>query len=107
MATKTKKPKEEQKFIPGTEPKRVKELDAAAAEYEEGRDERMEATEKEVALKKTLIELMQKHKLERYVIPGSEPQKEIVLVAEDISVKVRAVKKPKAEGNANGDGMPF
>lgn len=96
-----KKPK--QSFIPGTEPKRFKDLDEAAEEYREGRDERMEATTVEVERKNKLIELMKKHKLVQYDIPGTDPPEEVVLVVEKEGVKLRKKKLPKATGPDSGD----
>lgn len=84
--------KADQQFIPGTEPPRIKELDDSAELYKEGRDERMAATEEEVRLKKELIELMHKHKLTQYDIPGSDPPEEIVLTIVEEGVKVRKKK---------------
>lgn len=90
-----------QTFIKGTEPKRIKELDDAAEDYREGRDERMEMTRIEVERKGRLIELMHKHKLNQYDIPGSDPPEEVVLVTEKEGVKLRKKKLPKAESNGD------
>lgn len=47
--------------IPGTERVRIKSIDDAAEEYVNVRDKRMEWTEKEVAAKQQLTDLMHKH----------------------------------------------
>src|SRR5262245_57495883 len=99
--TKTKRAKvtQQQAEFKGMETPRIKELDEAAAYYEEGRDERMAASEVEVERKQALIELMHKHKLAIYRIPGTDPQREVVLVTEKEGVKVRAVKKATEKEN--------
>ncbi len=46
---------------PGVAPVKIKELDAAAADYVDVRDRRMSLTEKEIEAKRDLIHLMHKH----------------------------------------------
>lgn len=95
-----------QQFIAGTEPPRIQELDEAAELYKEGRDERMAASETEVRLKKELIELMHKHDLKQYDIPGSDPPEEIVLTIVEEGVKVRKKKKPEPRDQSNEPAQP-
>lgn len=47
--------------IPGTERPKIKEIDKAAEEYVSVRDKRMNLTEKEVAAKQQLVNLMHAH----------------------------------------------
>lgn len=100
---------QQQQYIEGTAPPRIPELDAAAEKYEEGRDERMEASKIEVERKTKLIELMHKFELKQYVIPGTDPPREIVLIPEGETVKVRAFKVREAGHNLPvrpGDPLP-
>ena len=89
----TKKAKQED--LPGMENRQIPDLDEAAREYAEGRDERMEMTRKEVELKTNLIEMMHKHKKKTYIYDGIE----IELVPEGEKVKVK-VRKEKEEAEA-------
>jgi hypothetical protein len=65
---KTKKPsKKVQPRLPTMEDSAISELNQAALDYAEGRDERMEMTKREVELKTKLIALMHKHGKTTYV----------------------------------------
>lgn len=76
-------PKQEQ--LPGVENAAIKEIEDAAIEYAEGRDERMEATRVEVERKQRLIEAMHKAKKTEY----RRGNIDIKLVTEKESVKVK------------------
>jgi len=70
MKKKVRVPKEKQKFIPGTEPPKIKSIEDAAVRYVEFRDRRTDAGEEEVKLKTKLIAAMKEHKLETYNFDG-------------------------------------
>lgn len=63
-------PKESQKFIEGTAPVRIKEIENAAVRYVQFRDERQAAGEEEVRLKVKLISIMKEHDLTTYDFDG-------------------------------------
>jgi hypothetical protein len=54
------------KPLPGMEDARVKEIEDAALDYRDARDERMGLTDKEKEAKEKLIEVMEKHQLSIY-----------------------------------------
>lgn len=54
----------------GVEVKRIAAIDKAADEYTDIRDKRMTLTEEEVAKRQTVINLMQKHGLTKYIYDG-------------------------------------
>ncbi len=65
------RPKKKQEDLPeikgaGVAKPCIEEIDTAAAEYVKQRDKRVELTAKEVDAKKTLMDLMHKHKLKVY-----------------------------------------
>jgi hypothetical protein len=91
-APKAKKAKQED--LPGMEDRKIAELEAAALEYAEGRDERMEMTKREVELKTKLIALMHKHGKTIYRCGDIE----IEVVPEKEKIKVR-VHKEKEGGD--------
>lgn len=62
-----------QKALPGLEKETIGEVDTAAEAYVKERDKRMTMTEKEVAAKDKLIEVMRKHKLTIYKDDNAEP----------------------------------
>lgn len=66
--------------IPGTERKKVAELDHAAEAYVSARDERMELTEREVEARSALISVMRKHNLTVYRDEDAEPPLIVTLV---------------------------
>jgi hypothetical protein len=74
--------------IPGTERSQHKDVDAAADDYAEIRDERMEWTKKEVAAKTKLTDLMKKYELEEY-----ENDDLIVTFEADVTEKVRVKRR--------------
>lgn len=91
MAKKEKKPKPRQ--IDLIEGRELKDIEDAALSYAENRDERMNALKEEVDLKKKLIDLMHKHKLNTYRHNGIN----IDLVAEKEKVKVKIKKDDPIE----------
>jgi len=70
MTKRVRVPKEKQKYIPGTEPPKIKAIEDAAVRYVEFRDRRMDAGEDEVKLKSKLISVMKEHKLTTYNFDG-------------------------------------
>jgi hypothetical protein len=82
-----------QKELPGMEDRSIADLNQAALDYAEGRDERMELTKKEVELKTALIAMMHRHGKKTYKYEDIE----IELVPEGEKVKVR-IHKEKDEG---------
>jgi hypothetical protein len=89
-----KKEKLKQADLPGMENRKIEELDTAAREYVEHRDERMAAMKEEVQLKTTLLSMMHKHRKTVYMCEDVTIQ----VVAESEKVKVR-VEKPKEKKN--------
>jgi folate-dependent phosphoribosylglycinamide formyltransferase PurN len=63
-------PKESQSFIPGTDEERIPAIERAASAYADFRDQRIEAGEQEVKLKKKLIDVMKEYSLETYKFDG-------------------------------------
>jgi hypothetical protein len=82
-----------QQDLPGMEDRRINELDQAALDYAEGRDERMELTKKEVELKTKLITLMHRYNKKTYKYEDIE----IELVPEGEKVKVRIHKEKEKD----------
>ena len=82
------KRKPRQGRLPGTEDAAIEELESAAEEYAEVRDDRMGLTEKEVELKTELLRLMDDHKKTSYYHAGVT----IEVKAKDRTVKVRIKK---------------
>lgn len=82
-----------QKDLPGMGDRRINELDQAALDYAEGRDERMELTKKEVELKTALISMMHRHNKKTYKYEDIE----IELVPEGEKVRVRIAKKDEED----------
>lgn len=84
-----KKKKARQKDLPGMENREIKELDDAALEYAEIRDERQDLTRKEVASKTALLGLMHKLKKSDYIAPGGAIEVHIIVEKEKVKVKIR------------------
>jgi hypothetical protein len=76
--------------LPGMEDAAIEELESAAEEYAEIRDQRMALTPEETRTKNNVLGLMKKHHKETYFHAGIE----IELIHEQETVKVR-VKKPE------------
>ena len=74
--------------LPGMEDAEIEELEDAAREYANVRDDRISLTREESSMKETLLGLMKKHKKEKYVHDGVE----VKLVHEEETVKVRIIK---------------
>ena len=75
------------------ENREVKELNEAALEYAEIRDQRQQLTLQEVGLKAKVLNLMHKRKMSDYVFEGIE----IHVVLEEETVKVKVPKKKEPE----------
>ena len=80
---------ERQEQLPGVENAAIKEIEDAALDYAEGRDARMEATKKEVDLKKRIIDAMHAAKKTEY----KRGDIEVKLTVEKEKVKVRVKKE--------------
>jgi hypothetical protein len=96
LKTKGKKAREKQKFIPGTEPVSIKEIEDVAEAYVDVRDKRMNLTEDESEFKTKLIEVMKKHNLETYNFNG------YIVVRSHIDedeVKVKKARAAKEDGS--------
>ena len=78
-----------QTTIPGTERKHIPEVEAAALEYRNARDHRMELTKIEVAKKAALIAVLQKFGITVYKFDDDENEEVTVELREKTSVKVR------------------
>lgn len=103
MATKKKArtPREKtprQRHLPGTEPPTIKPIEAAAEDYVEKRDHRMELLTAEVKAKNNLQALMREHEIKVYEFDGYE-----ITVDETATVHVKRKKQPKAEENGEGE----
>lgn len=95
-ASKKARGRDKQKFIAGTEPPSIPELDRAAESYVSLRDKRMNLTEDEVEAKTKLLEVMKDHKLEQYKVNGYT----VIVTHGDDKVKV---KKTEVGGDADPD----
>lgn len=84
----TPKPKPRQARLPGTEDPEIEELESAAEEYADIRDQRMELTKEEVRLQSGLLAAMKKYNKTSYVHDGYD----LKLVAEKEKVRVRIKK---------------
>lgn len=85
--------KAKQTEIPGMEDRGLEDLNSAARDYAEVRDERMELTERESGLKAQLLGLMNKHNKKSYVFDGIE----IHIVPGEETVKVKVRSEPKEQ----------
>lgn len=94
------KTKPRQQDLPGMENRRLAEIHDAALTYAEARDDRIAASAPEIEAKQTLLELMNKHKLEHYKFENVE----VDLVHEKESVKVKI--KPEGEWEAAAAAEP-
>ena len=84
--------------LPGMEDRAITDLHTAAESYADIRDQWQALTTNEVALKRTILTLMHKHKLTRYAYAGVE----IILVPEEETVKVK-IRRSVSEEGADGD----
>lgn len=78
--------------LPGTEPKRIKEVEEAAESFRELRDQVKKLTEERDKAKETLGDAMKKHKLEVYRLEDTDPPEEVVIEVAHEEVKIRKVK---------------
>ena len=85
--------KGKQADLPGMENREVKELNEAALECAEIRDQRQQLTLQEVGLKAKVLNLMHKWKMSDYVFEGIEIH--VVLEEETVKVKVPKEKEPE------------
>jgi hypothetical protein len=86
--------------LPGLEDHSIPALDRVAAEYAGIRDERMELTEQEVALKTRAMSLMKQHGKTTYKHDGIE----IAIDPGEESIKVRVVKVKPLDEDADAGG---
>ena len=77
------------KRLPGMEDSEIEELEDAAKEYANIRDDRMNLTREESSLKETLLELMKKNKKEIYRHDGVK----VKVVHEEETIKVKILKE--------------
>lgn len=89
-------PKNKQSDLPGMEDRRIEDLHTKALKYVSIRDSRMELTEQESGLKQELLDLMKKHKKEKYVCEGVE----IMCVHEEETVKVKVHRSKEEKEDA-------
>lgn len=82
----TKKAKAKQTDLPGMEDRAFPDLNQAALDYAEGRDERMTLTQKEADLKTRVIELM--HKYDKKIYVYEDITIELVPEGEKLKVKI-------------------
>lgn len=92
-----------QQRIPGTEGKSIKEIDDAAEHYVEQRDKRMKLTEKEVEAKKSLADVMAKHKLAIYRDDSASPPLVVMLTEGDAKIKVTRADEENDEAGSLDD----
>ena len=86
--------------LPGMEDRAIADLHTAAESYADIRERRQALTTEEVALKRTILALMHKHKLTHYAYT----EVEITLVPEEETVKVKIRRSEKDDEEArHGD----
>lgn len=81
--------------IPGTERVKLAEVDTAAENYVDVRDERMELTKKENETKDALIAAMKKHGVQIYKDESTSPPLVVVLTPGEDNVTVKREKADK------------
>jgi hypothetical protein len=79
----------------------IKEIEDAALDYREGRDERMAATEVEVTRKQALIAVMHKHGKQSYLRRIGDKVLKVELKVEKESVKVALKDQAPAAGEGS------
>jgi hypothetical protein len=84
-----------QPAFPGMEPPTIKEIEEAAEDYEEKRDQRMEHTKREVSAAAHLLNMLEKHKLLEYRFDG----KKAFVIQGGRKVKVRTIKDDTEAGD--------
>ncbi len=90
-----RKPKVKQGYLEGMDPPSIKEIDKAADNYVEVRDERMSLSKIEIERKAILRGAMLKHNLKNYEYDGK-----VVVLDDEPTVKVR---KKKEESDDSED----
>jgi hypothetical protein len=98
------KVKPRQKRLPGMEDPTIDEIQNAAMEYAEIRDERQELTTREVDLKKNLLNIMKKHHKTMYSHNGVVVQ--VVVEEETVKVRIKSEEqqeKERAKAEAQND----
>lgn len=91
----TKKP--EQIVIEETRSDRHKDIDAAADEYRELRDNLKDLKEQTETAKEAMKTAMKKHGLTVYPLVNTDPPEEVVIEVEHEEVKIRKAKSPKTD----------
>ena len=92
---KKKRGRPRQKSLPGMESTALKDLEDAAHEYADVRDERIELNQREANLKDKLMKLMRKHGKKDY----AHAEVEIHLIPEGETVRVK-IHKDKEKSNS-------
>ena len=87
LLSETNKKKRKNPRLPGMEDAEIEELEDAAREYANLRDDRMNLLNSEVEMKEKLLDLMKRHKKEKYVHDGVEIK--ITHEKETIKVKIK------------------
>lgn len=82
--------------LPGTEDAAIVEIEKAAEDYEDTRDERMRLTTLEVEKKEKLLEVMDKYEKTEYIF--NDHKAEVVEEPGTRTVKVKKIPKKKEEG---------
>ena len=91
--------------IPGTEGKKIKEIDRAAEKYVELRDARQAAGAKEKEAKTELLALMKANKLKVYQDDDAVPPLLVTITPSDFKLKVAKVASDDGEDNGDeGEG---
>lgn len=101
MAAKAKRPRGKrarQGHLPTMEPPSIPEIEAAAAEYVEARDERQSLTKREIEKKAILMHFMKEHGLSVY---DYDNLRVTIDATENVKVNVR---KADEESNGEDDG---
>jgi hypothetical protein len=104
----SKRKKQKQMTIPGTERKEIPEIEAAAEAYREVRDERAELSKQERLKKLELLALMRAHKCTLYRYSDEDGEEHEIAASEDPKVKIRKVEtevieESAAKAGAGGD----
>lgn len=96
-----RRPREKDNYFTGMEPLSIKAIDDAAEEYELAKEERMEASVKEVEAKNKLKEIMEQHSDQLQKNAEGWPsyharsiQRVVTLEAVEMTVKVKKEKAP-------------
>ena len=89
--TRPPKPRYSQPHLPGAADKKLKEIEDAAQEYKEFRDDRMKAQKPETEAQKNLLAIMDKHGVTEHRFNG-----EVAFIEEGKrAARVRAIKEKK------------